>query len=56
MVIGAQLSDLITIESANIWGKLFLSLRLFILCIKVRASPRYVAGCTVAVGRTAISR
>jgi len=29
--IGAPLSDLITIEAANIWGKLFLSRRLFIL-------------------------
>ena len=31
VVIGAPLSDLITIEAANIWGKLFLSQRLFIL-------------------------
>ena len=30
-VIGPPLSDLITIEVANIWGKLFLSRRLFIL-------------------------
>ena len=29
MVIGEPLSDLITIEVANIWGKLFLSRRLF---------------------------
>ena len=31
MVIGAALSDLITIETVYIWGKLFLSQRLFIL-------------------------
>ena len=30
MVIEAPLSDLITIEAGNIWGKLFLSRRLFI--------------------------
>ena len=29
MVIGTPVSDLITIEAANIWGKLFLSLRLY---------------------------
>ena len=31
MIIGAPLSDLITIKATNIWGKLFLSWRLFIL-------------------------
>ena len=31
MIIGAPLSDLITIEGANIWDKLFLNWRLFVL-------------------------
>ena len=31
VVIGAPVSDLVTIEAANIWGKLFHSRRLFIL-------------------------
>ena len=36
VVIGGPLSDLITIEAANIWGKLFLSWRPFILVFTFR--------------------